>query len=400
MAKQAIVMGITADIAFAAGTLLASILAQDPGFDADVVIFHDGLAEDQQAAFLALWPRCHFRSFTVADVEARLKTPITAPKVADYFQHLTHMVMAKLELPVLLEEYERVVWLDADMLVRGPLTGLWDFDCIAWRPLPPGAYSRRARVLAAYAGATLDPAVPLLNGGTIGLGQGFREKGGSPDALHDVARDLILRAPSTQLAEMPWYLVAALLSLPVTSYPRRFNHSVAAPGVADATIVHAIGPHKFWNAAPLRQLFPDWLQHQQTWVAAGGVPFDGPILLTDVHPEDAAQVLKAAETRDYWLRAWRRLRPLLPPGFQVDLRHDQPFLTIYLQGRPEAEHLRLVRLPNRSRIGLQLHLPEASQAWEAVQAAVPTSREVKDDMRSFTVLEIGPALAALAAVLA
>lgn len=401
MADRAIVFGITANIAFAGGALLAGILAQDPAFDADVVIFHDGLSESQQAAFLALWPRCHFRLFTRSDAEERLGRPLSDPAISDYFSRLTHMVLAKLEVPDLLEDYVRVVWLDVDMLVRGPLTSVWDIECLAWRPLKIGAYERRGKVLAAYADRNLDPSVPLLNGGLIGLGPKFRQKGGTRVALQQLLRDLVVRAPGTQLAEMPWYLLAAIGRLPVNAYPTRFNHSILASGVADATIVHAIGPHKFWNASPLRQLYPDWLAHHKAWVAAGGLPYDGPMLLTETHPEEASQVMRAAETRAFWQKAFRRLRLFLPPGFHVDLRTDQPFLTVFLPGLPEDQHLQLIRMPNGERLRLALQLPEelAAKVWTAVEAAVPEARAEKGGTRSLSVMQIRPALYAVAAAL-
>jgi hypothetical protein len=98
---------------------------------------------------------------------------------------------------------------------------------------------------------------------------------------------------------------------------------------------------------------------------------------------------------------FRRIRPLLPPGFQADLRHDQPVLTLYLPGRADDEHLSLIRMPNPERLRLALRLPEAvaAKAWAALGEAVPKARAEKGGTRSVTVTELGPALAAIAAAL-
>jgi hypothetical protein len=391
MANRAVVFGVTAGYAFAAGTLLASILAQDPGFDATVVIFHDGLAKDQEAAFLRLWPRCRFLTFGKAEVAARLTVPVDDPGVARYFDHLSPLVLAKLELPGLLSDFDQVVWLDADMLV----------DCLAWRPLPQGAFGRREKVLAVFEDRSLDPAVPLLNGGVIGVSRGFLERGGSQAGVHDIVRDLVVRTPQTQLAEMPWYLVAALNGLPVTRYPMGLNHPVAAAGAAEATIIHAIGAYKFWNATPLIQLYRDWFGHQATWVASGGTPYAGPVQLAETHPLEASEVLRAAEHRAFWLGVFDGLWSELPNGVVVDLRHDRPTLRLLLRGRPEAEHLRLVRVANARRIGLEAQLsPDlADKVTEAVAGAVPGARLEKGRMLSIPIPNLAAALtAALAAI--
>jgi hypothetical protein len=396
MASRAVVFGVTADHAFAAGALLASILAHDPGFDATVVIFHDGLAQDQEAAFLRLWSRCRFVPFGKAEVAARLTVPVDDPGVARYFDHLSPLVLAKLELPALLADFDQVVWMDADMLVRGPLDGVWDFDCLAWRPLPQGAFGRREKVLAQFQDRGLDPAVPLLNGGVIGVSRGFLDRGASQAGVHDILRELVVRSPQTQLAEMPWYLVAALNGLPVTRYPMGLNHPVAAAGAAGATIIHAIGSYKFWNATPLIQLYPDWFRHQATWVACGGRPYAGPVHLAETHPLEASEVLRAAEHRAFWLGVFDGLWSQLPDGLVVDLRHDRPALRLLLRGRPEAEHLRLVRVANARRIGLEAQLvPDlVDRVTEAIAAAVPGVRLEKGRMLSVPIPNLATALTA------
>ncbi|PTE16599.1 glycosyltransferase [Pseudogemmobacter blasticus] len=401
MSARAIVLGFTTNYAFAAGALLASILARDPAFDATVVIYHDGLPEDQQAAFLRLWPRCRFLPFTAADVAKRLGVTVDDARVAPYLAHFSPLVLTKLELPALLDEYERVIWLDADILVRGPLAPLWDFDCLAWRPLPEGAFARREKVLSVFRHLDLDPAVPLLNGGVIGVSRRFLDRGGSVGLIHRMAAHLVEQAPPSQIAEMPWYLAAASLHLPVTAWPMRFNHPVMTGGVEDALLVHAIGPHKFWNATPLMQLFPDWATHQATWVACGGQPYAGPLTLAEAHPAEAAEVLKAADARTYWLTVFADLRAALPRGMVADLRHDRKFLRLFLHGRPEEQHLRLLRLSNEQRMGLEVHLPRALRAevLDTLAGAVKGARREGDRALSVPIAQIGQALAAADAVI-
>ena len=401
MTSKAIVLGITADLAFAAGTLLASILAHDPGCDATVVILHDGLPPDQQEAFRRLWPNCRLQAFPAEAAVARLGEAAKSGRVAGFLQKYSPLVLAKLELPDLLAEFDKVVWLDADILVRGRLDALWDVDCLAWRSLPSGAFKRRETALALFNELQLDPAVPLPNGGVIAVSRRFLELGGSSDLLRGYAARLAAGAPASQIDELPWYLAASGKGMPVKALPMAFNHPVGAQGVEGAVVVHAIGAHKFWNATPLLQLFPDWSKHQLTWVEHGGRPYDGAVMLAEVHPLDAHEVLRVAQARAHWLGVFRALRPVLPKGMFVDLQHDGKCLSILLHGRPEGEELRLHRQSNDKRIGIEVLLPPElqSRAIEQVCGRVRWARHEKGALMSISLSEIGPALALIDAIL-
>lgn len=401
MTSRAIVLGITADLAFAAGTLLASILAHDPGCDATVVILHDGLPPDQEAAFRRLWPNCRLQAFPSQAAVVRLGEAAKSGRVAGFLQQYSPLVLAKLELPDLLAEFDKVVWLDADILVRGRLDALWDFECLAWRALPRSTFKRRAPTLAVFGDLQLDPAVPLPNGGVIAVSRRFLELGGSSDLLQGYAARLVAEAPASQIDEMPWYVAASGNGMPVKALPMAFNHPVGAQGVEGAVVVHAIGAHKFWNATPLLQLFPEWSRHQATWVEHGGRPYGGAVMLGEVHPLGAHEVLRVAQARAHWLGVFRALRPVLPKGMFVDLQHDGKCLSIFLHGRPEGEELRLHRQSNDKRIGIEVLLPPdlQSRAIEQVCGKVRWARHEKDALMSLSLSELGAALALIDAIL-
>lgn len=401
MTSRAIVLGITADLAFAAGTLLASVLAHDPGCDATVVILHDGLPLDQETAFRRLWPNCRLQAFPSQAAVARLGEAAKSGRVAGFLQQYSPLVLAKLGLPDLLAEFDKVLWLDADILVRGRLDVLWDFECLAWRALPRSTFKRRAPTLAVFGELQLDSAIPLPNGGVIAVSRRFLELGGSSDLLQDYAARLVAGAPASQIDEMPWYVAASGKGMPVKALPMAFNHPVGAQGVEGAVVVHAIGAHKFWNATPLLQLFPDWSRHQATWVEHGGQPYEGDVMLAEVHPLHAHEVLRVAQARAHWLGVFRALRPVLPKGMFVDLQHDGKCLSIFLHGRPEGEELRLHRQSNDKRIGIEVLLPPElqSRAIEEVCGKVRWARHEKGALMSISLSEIGPALALIDTVL-
>ncbi|HSF64033.1 MAG TPA: glycosyltransferase [Paracoccaceae bacterium] len=386
---RAIVLGVTADMAFAAGALLAGVRRHDPGMAADVVIFHDGLSDGDRAALAVLAPGVRFRAFTAADALARLGMAAAPPRLAEALARFSALHLAKLELPALLAEYDRVVWLDADMLVRGPLGALWDFDCLAWRPLAPGAVQRRAAVLAACAPRVRDGSVPLLNGGVVGVARGLADRGLGVADLWAEARFLLEATETQTVDEMALWLLAARHGLPVRALPLALNHPVTTGGVDRAVILHAIGAQKFWNATPMLHLYPDWAAHHAEWVAAGGTPWAGPVMLEDQHPAEPAALLKAVQARAFWMDLYDRLRPDLPAGLHPDLRCDGAEWRLFVAGSGQV--LRLIRLPNARRIGLVLPTP---QARAAVVAAVPEGREGAGGMLTVPLARLPDALRA------
>ena len=348
--RRAIVCGVTPDHAFALGSLIAGIGRHNPAFAGAFVVFHDGLAAPEQAQLRALWPNIEFRLFDRTVLASRFKGAADLEKVLA--QH-SPMIFAKFELPDLLDKYEKCLWLDADILVQGDLAQAWNFEGLAWRPLPEGAFARRAEVMAAFADLRGDSSLPLLNGGVVGMGQALRGRL-TTDDLYAMAARLMAQTAATSVDELALYFVAASRGLPLHQLGLGFNHPVVAPGARDAAVIHAIGPDKFWNAAPLQLAYPEWAQNLAAWLAVGGAGYGGPQRLGDVQAASPDGALKAARNRAFWQQVYADLRPMLPPRLQVDLASDGKALQFF-HARAEGVHLRLIRQVNERRIGVELH---------------------------------------------
>jgi lipopolysaccharide biosynthesis glycosyltransferase len=118
--KTALVLGITGDYAFAAGCVLAAVHRHNPGLDADVIVFFDGELTENDAALLR-------------GLGAEL-----VPYVSDitgfppaYEKRYSRPCLVKFECFPLLDRYETVIWLDADIAVQGDISGLFSFGPFA-----------------------------------------------------------------------------------------------------------------------------------------------------------------------------------------------------------------------------------------------------------------------------
>lgn len=342
--RHAIVCAISADYGFALAALIIGVRRHNTDFAGDFVVFHDGIPAEERALLAQLWPRILFRDFNAGILAARFARVDLAGVLAAH----SPMIFAKFEMLDLLAEYEQCLWLDVDMLVQGDLAQVWGFEGLAWRPLPEGAFARRAAVMAAFPEVRRD-GYPLLNGGVVGMGQALRGRVGVAD-LYAMAAEVLARSAATSVDELALYFTAAARGLPLHLLDLRYNHPVVASGGRSAVIVHAIGPDKFWNSAPLRLAYPEWAQNAADWRGAG---YDGPQRLDDVQAATPDGALKAARNRSFWLGIYDRLRPEFP-RLSVDLRSDGPSLRLFIAGQPDSTHLRLTRHVNPRRIGVEI----------------------------------------------
>lgn len=356
--RRAIVCAVTADHGFALGSLIAGFRRHNPNFAGVFVVFHDGLTVLQQGQLRALWPDIDFRPFG-QDVVARRFGAV--PDLGRVFAQFSPMIFAKFELPDLLADYDKCLWLDVDMLVQGNLGDVWAFDRLAWRPLPQGAFARRAEVMAGFADMRGDGSLPLLNGGVVGMGRGVPF---STADLYAMAARLIGQTSAVSVDELALYFLAASRGVSVHLLDMRFNHPVVAAGGRDALLVHAIGPDKFWNSAPLQLAYPEWAQNVGDWQGAG---YDGPHRLGDVQAGTPDAALKAARNRAYWQQVYTDLRQDLPCGLQVDLQSDGKSLRFFYG---TVAHLRLTRQANERRIGVELHFDDEASLAPALFAAL------------------------------
>jgi lipopolysaccharide biosynthesis glycosyltransferase len=353
--RCAIVCAVTGDHAFALAALIAGFRRHNPDYTGAFVVFHDGLTMVEQDQLRDLWPNILFRPYGRDVLAQRFGATVDLSTI---LQQVSPMIFAKFEIPDVLADFDKCLWLDADVLVQGNLAEVWNFDLLAWRPLPHGAFARRVAVMKTFADMCGDGHLPLLNGGVLGMGRGL--KIASRD-LYAMATRLITQTNTASLDELALYFLAASRGVPVDLLDQRFNHPVVAAGGRDAAVVHAIGPDKFWNAAPLKLAYPEWAQNLQDWQGAG---YTGPERLAEVQAATPDMALKAARNRAFWHQIYTDIRPDLPPCLQVDLQSDGKTLRFF---HSSTAQLCLTRQANARRIGVEVHFAEDESLGAALE---------------------------------
>lgn len=265
------VLGITADMAFAAGVVMRQLTRHMARKDYDVIIFHNGIAE-ADAALLTSFPGCALVEFDPG-----------TPSVQQLAGKIHHAFLYRFEIFKLLANYETAVWLDCDICIQGDLSVL-----AAYGPFGM-AMDQNSRSLSGQKTHTLQSNIrkpvagfdmdrDFYNSGVLVV----RDTLPQADALYDwcflmlnrLAPDLI--APDQAVLNLMLQKFPGLLNeLPHT----QFNCHPITFGCDRAAIVHCFGKPKFWNNALVSAAVPAWRADYEAWLKQGGSAYTGPVYL-------------------------------------------------------------------------------------------------------------------------
>jgi lipopolysaccharide biosynthesis glycosyltransferase len=251
----AIVMGITADLAFAAATVLRGLRRFPPADDYDVILHHGGVRGSELELLGGLHP-CRFERYRCPARIRRLIPPATLRAFSD-------QAFAKYECFDLLTHYSQVLWLDADVLVRGDTTALLE------RGRGGAGFAREDKPLRFNFSGDIEGfnmSRPFYNTGVFVLSDclpGWREaKAWLLEATVRHADRVVLSEQGILNLWLQYQRIEPIDLLPEYNV---FRHR---PGAAAARIVHAVGHHKPWMD------FTDtiWNEDYRQWLAIGGSP--------------------------------------------------------------------------------------------------------------------------------
>lgn len=269
---RAVVMGITGNWAFAAGTVLLALLRHNTALNADIIVFCDTALPEKDARILQ-------------DMGAQLVpfVPVAAELTEEALSVFSPLSLAKFHCFDLLRHYESVVWLDSDILVQDSLEEL--FAC---GPLglaledpefsdPPGA--KPAQI-------NLHGAVPGFNSEAHNLNSGiivFRNDLPDPEGLRQMCLDFVcrhgtlLRYPDQAAFNALAQMLLRQRPQCVCLLPQHFNAHPRNPAATFAPVVHAFGAYKLWNDGLTATCFPEWQRDYARWLRLGGSPYNGQV---------------------------------------------------------------------------------------------------------------------------
>ena len=271
-APRAVVMGITGNWAFAAGTVLLALRRHNPALNADIIVFCDAALPANDARILQ-------------EMGAQLVpfAPLGAELTEEALSVFSPLSLAKFHCFDLLRHYESVVWLDSDILIQDSVD-----DLFACGPLglaledpqfsdPPGAKPAQINLHGAVQG--FDGGADNLNSGIIV----FRNDLPQADALRHMCTDFVcrhgvlLRYPDQAAFNALAQMLLRQQPQCVQLLPQHFNAHPRNPDAAFAPVVHAFGAYKLWNDGLTATCFPEWQRDYARWLRLGGSPYTGKV---------------------------------------------------------------------------------------------------------------------------
>ncbi|MCR5814875.1 MAG: glycosyltransferase [Desulfovibrio sp.] len=160
--QRLIVSAVTGDWAFAAATLILALRRHNPDLAADFLLLHDAsLPAHDQALLTTLGFHCELFQAT--------SVPLPAQSLALF----SPLCLAKFRCFSALENYETVLWLDADTIIQDDISPLFTFGPLSLAPEDPEfsethqTLPARINVLGEVPG--LDGTRPNYNSGVIVL---------------------------------------------------------------------------------------------------------------------------------------------------------------------------------------------------------------------------------------
>ena len=262
----AFVLGITGNLAFAAGCVAQALNRHMRTPDYDILILAGDLP-GSDARLLASLPHCR----VVAH-----RPPCCALN-ATALERYTPVCLAKFEIFRLLDRYRTAIWLDADIAVQDDLSGLAGYGPLGLALEDP-EFTGQGPVAVAIDFVTPDPAYDMsrahYNSGVVVA----RDDIPDPLGLYDwclayaAERGPDLRYPDQAVLNVAAQRFPGL----VGEFPyARYNAHPRGPASLTAALVHGFGAYNFWDDGITSCAFPEWRRDYERWKALGGTPFQG-----------------------------------------------------------------------------------------------------------------------------
>jgi len=249
----AIVMGFTRHWTGPAAVVLQA-LDQVETQPFDTVMLVQDLPQSQRDRLSTIRP-CRF-----IDYQPQLKDP-------DRFARVSSMAFSRYECWAMLEQYERVLWIDSDTLPVGEMLSCFEHVRDTGLGLIPHT-GTPIRVSFANDIPGFDMDRECFNSGYIALTRAIGDYKAQHRWLHE-ATDRYSGDVNSDQAVIN--LMFQALNCPPTALPGKYNCSPKNP-VEDVRVLHPWGDQKFWDG--IRD--PRWDAYHRRWSEMGGEPAPDP----------------------------------------------------------------------------------------------------------------------------
>lgn len=264
MKRTAIITGGTCKDVSAMGTLAINIKDVVPDLADELIIFHDGIKKKEQQIIQSIFPtRFYQYSFSIDFISMRKNRSL---------RYFSPMIFCKYECFRLLEQYERIIWTDYDVVILKDLQELTESKS-GFQIVEDRAALKR---------------MFLPNIDEIDLSEYDLERKGVCTPLFVVTREIgdyqkiykwCVDATTKYAAyiDLPEQCIISMmlqkLSLPYVGLSDKLYAVHPQYYDGEASIIHAYGRPKFWEGLYNEQ----WEGYYQRWLEMGGSKYRQPL---------------------------------------------------------------------------------------------------------------------------
>ncbi len=257
--NTAIIMGATGNLAFALAVVLKGLKKHNAALldKSDIIIYYQNMDDPTRHALARVVP-CRFIPYKFPDMSGMRHNVLR-----DYGE----MTFVRYECFHYLKEYTYVMWLDADILIRGDISGMLS-------QIPHGIgfrreyHDQRVRTNFTQDIPGFDMQAPHFNAGIMCISQALTQ---DKDTLSDwcyqktaeIAEHLVFPDQGILL------LMCQHFSLPIDTLDEKYNCEAQRNrfALAKAVLIHAVGHRKFWKY----YYFDEWFNFYKEVVEETGL---------------------------------------------------------------------------------------------------------------------------------
>lgn len=257
--NTAIILGATGNLSFALGVVLKGLKKYNPTLvnESDIIIYYQQMSEEARAALNKVLP-CTFIAYKFPDV-SNMRSHV----LKDYGE----MTFVRYECFRYLKQYQYVLWLDADILIRGDISDIRN-------KIPHGIGFRREyddeRLRRSFTTDIdgFDMKAPHYNAGIMCISQAIQaDKDQLSDWCYQKTMEIsqYLLFPDQGVLQ----LMCQQFNITIDALPETYNCEAQRHYFATrkALILHAIGHRKFWKY----YYFNRWYQFYKELVQETGI---------------------------------------------------------------------------------------------------------------------------------
>jgi lipopolysaccharide biosynthesis glycosyltransferase len=262
--NRAIVLGATGNMAFAVANVLMGIKKHSPSMGADFVIFHNNLSEKDRDLLNSIVP-CQF-------VDYKFPIEITPELENSSFGRYSKLAFSRYECFRMLDEYQKVLWIDIDILVQKDISGIFDYaktGISLYREVVP----LQQCFSIAVEGYDMEGA--HYNSGVLLLSDILPEYHKKADWLYETT---VKYGKHLKYADQGIVnLLVQEFNLDVDRLPEQYNCHPTKKSSKTAPIVHSYSPQKFWAWYERAYQRNEWDKNYRQWLKMGGSAYNGVI---------------------------------------------------------------------------------------------------------------------------